>query len=697
MRKMRSCIDEKLYRTLHTIVHNHTLPVAEARIGMRENFRCSASSTRVQSQLSTLSQIMKTVDPSIRTSLVVRGSESLYHPSMHVIRRMIETVLLWPSLNSDSVSKAQHGCIDCLALMICVELQAEEDSIPKRTSVVRKKGNSVVSYVINQYFNDKESTSTPELGDESVVAVPLSFRVCMGDVLISACQKISESCKKQFAEQVLPSVLHSVKVSPKHYPSHCQSAIMTTSNQSSSHGQSNNTSHANQVVVVVVPFPAQGHLNQLLHLSRLILSHNIPVHYVGTATHNLQAKVRVQGWDPNSISNIHFHDLKVPPFASPPPNPNGETKFPSHLIPSFEAAYSHLRQPVAALLLSLSLKARKIIVIYDSLMASVVQDVTCIVNAENYIFHSISAFTAFSFFIDLGISSLETSIIPELPSMEGCFTTEMRDLINAQVEFLEFNDGSIFNTTRAIEGPYLELMEQVSGGKKSWALGPFNPLTIEEKNSKERHFTLKWLDEQEPKSVIYISFGTTTALTGEQIKEIATGLEQSKQKFIWVIRDADKGNIFDDDEVRRHELPDRFEERLEGIGLVVRDWAPQLEILSHTSTGGFMSHCGWNSCIESMTMGVPIAAWPMHSDQPRNSVLLTQVLKVGLVVKDWAQRNELVTASDVENAVRRLMEKEEGGGMRQRAMNLKDAIQRSMDEGGISRVEMDSFIGHITS
>ncbi|KAK7244632.1 hypothetical protein RIF29_39457 [Crotalaria pallida] len=152
---------------------------------------------------------------SICTSLVVRGSESLYHPSMHVIRRMIETVLLWPCLNSDSVSKAQHGCIDCLALMICAELQAEEDSIPQRTSVVQKKGNSVVSYVINQFFNDKESTSTPELGDESVVAVPLSFRICMGNVLISACQKIPESCKKQFAGQVLPSVLHSVKFEKK--------------------------------------------------------------------------------------------------------------------------------------------------------------------------------------------------------------------------------------------------------------------------------------------------------------------------------------------------------------------------------------------------------------------------------------------------------------------------------------------------
>ena len=114
-----------------------------------------------------------------------------------------------------------------------------------------------------------------------------------------------------------------------------------------------------------------------------------------------------------------------------------------------------------------------------------------------------------------------------------------------------------------------------------------------------------------------------------------------------MLRDADKGDIFDGNETKRYELPNGFEERIKGIGLIVRDWAPQLEILSHTSTGGFMSHCGWNSCLESITMGVPIASWPMHSDQPRNTVLITQVLKVGLVVKDWAQRNALVTASVV--------------------------------------------------
>ncbi|XP_061374785.1 zeatin O-glucosyltransferase-like [Gastrolobium bilobum] len=471
---------------------------------------------------------------------------------------------------------------------------------------------------------------------------------------------------------------------------------MASDEQSNRKSHSSNNFLQTQVVVVVIPFPAQGHLNQLLHLSRLILSHNLPVHYVGTTTHNRQATVRVQGWDPKSISNIHFHDFEVPPFVSPPPNPNAETKFPSHLLPSFKAS-SHLREPVAKLMQSLSSIARRVVVIHDSLIASVVQDVKNITNAENYTFHSISAFTTFSvYWEEMGRPQIESSHILEVPSLEGCFTTQFLDFIEEQLQFEKSSAGNIYNTSRAIESPYIELLEHILDTGKHWALGPFNPLVIEKKNINGRHLCMEWLDKQEQNSVIYASFGTTTALTEEQIEQIAIGLEQSQQKFIWVLRDADKGDIFNEDEVRRHKLPKGFEERMEGFGLVVRDWAPQLEILSHPSTGGFMSHCGWNSCIESITMGVPIATWPMHSDQPRNSVLITQVLKVGLVVKDWAKRDELVTASVIENSIRRLMETKEGDDMRERAEDLKKAIHRSMDEDGVSRMEMDSFITHIT-
>ncbi|KAK7396225.1 hypothetical protein VNO78_17079 [Psophocarpus tetragonolobus] len=459
--------------------------------------------------------------------------------------------------------------------------------------------------------------------------------------------------------------------------------------------------HGRQVVVVVVPFPAQGHLNQLLHLSRLILAQNIPVHFVGSASHNRQAIGRAQGWEAKSIYKIDIHDLSVAPFASPAPNPNEETRFPSHLVPSFEAS-SSLREPVYALLQSLSSVARRVVVIYDSLMASVVQDAIHLSNCESYTFHSVSAFTMFLFFWEaMGRPPVEMSHVPQVPSLEGCFTAQFIDFISSQYQFHKFSKGTIYNTTRAIERPYMELIESMIRGKSHWALGPFNPLSVEKElpcneNKRQKHLSVEWLDKQEEGSVLYVSFGTTTCLSEEQIKEVAEGLEKSKQKFIWVVREADKGDVFKEDGARMAELPKGFEERVDGRGLVVRDWAPQLDILGHPSTGGFMSHCGWNSCMESITMGVPIAAWPMHSDQPRNTVLLTHVLKIALPVKDWDHMDHFVTASHVQNAVTTLMATKLGHQMRHRASNLKIAILNSRDQGGLSRIEFDRFIAHLT-
>ena len=196
---------------------------------------------------------------------------------------------------------------------------------------------------------------------------------------------------------------------------------------------------------------------------------------------------------------------------------------------------------------------------------------------------------------------------------------------------------------------------------------------------------------------MYVSFGTTTAMADQQIKEIANGLARSHQRFIWVLRDADKADIFDGANVRKSDLPEGYKDLIGDRGLVVREWAPQLEILSHRATGGFMTHCGWNSCMESLTMGVPVAAWPMHSDQPRNTVLMTAVLQVGVVVKEWGRkREEVVAAATVEAAVRRLMVSEEGMVMRRKAEWLGEAVRRSVEDGGDSRRELEAFVAHIT-
>ncbi|KAI3472216.1 hypothetical protein Pfo_029704 [Paulownia fortunei] len=467
---------------------------------------------------------------------------------------------------------------------------------------------------------------------------------------------------------------------------------------------SNGLKQSEDVVVLMVPFPIQGHLNQLLHLSRLISAHDVEVHYVGTTTHNRQARRRIQGWDPLSISNIIFHEFPSLSFQSPPPDPNASIQFPSHLQPLFDAS-SSLRQPVGDLLRHLCAASRRVVIIYDSLMGSVVQDFVKFPNAEAYTFHSVSAYTIFFFLWEnMGRPfTIDAEILENLPSLEGCFTSEFGKFVGRQHEYMKLNSGRIYNTCRVVESLFLELLEkpEISGNKKQWALGPFNPVNTESgerkkgSSSDSRHKCLKWLDRQSPNSVIFVSFGTTTTLSDKQIHELAMGLEKREQKFIWALRDADSGDVFNG-EVKKVGLPEGFEERVKERGIIVREWAPQLEILGHSATGGFMSHCGWNSCMESISMGVPIAAWPMHSDQPRNTVLITKVLKIGIVVKDWARGNEIVKSSSVESAVGRLMVSAEGEEMRKRAAELGHVVRKAVAEGGLTRLELDSFISHIT-
>lgn len=196
--------------------------------------------------------------------------------------------------------------------------------------------------------------------------------------------------------------------------------------------------------------------------------------------------------------------------------------------------------------------------------------------------------------------------------------------------------------------------------------------------------------------MLYVSFGTTTAMEDQQIKELAFGLARSQQKFIWVLRDADKADVFAaGTSLRIDILPESYEAMIGDGGLVIREWAPQLEILNHPATGGFMTHCGWNSCMESITAGVPVAAWPMHSDQPRNTVLMTAVLRVGVVAKEWG-KEEVVTAAAVEEVVKRLMAAEEGAEIRRNAVRLGEAVRRSVEDDGESRRELEAFVAHIT-
>lgn len=334
-------------------------------------------------------------------------------------------------------------------------------------------------------------------------------------------------------------------------------------------------------------------------------------------------------------------------------------------------------------------------------MSYVVQDVKSIPNAETYNFRPLSVFYTFwDFWEKAGRPfPVDQNLLNRLPSQNEISTPEFKKFAKLQQTHMNLDVGELFDSCRPIEGEFIEHLEreEISGKKKIWAIGPLNPVIIpsDMTPSGNRHKCLQWLDNQPVNSVIYVSFGTTTTFSDEQITELAIGLERSEHRFIWVVRAADMADVVNSDDTMVR-LPEGFEERVKGRGLIERRWAPQLEILGHFATGGFMSHCGWNSSMESISMGVPMATWPMHSDQPRNAFLITDVLGIGVAVKEWERRKELVTAESVEEAVKTLMGSEEGEEMRRRAAKLGDEVRRSVTEGGGSRLEMDSFVSYIT-
>jgi cis-zeatin O-glucosyltransferase len=129
---------------------------------------------------------------------------------------------------------------------------------------------------------------------------------------------------------------------------------------------------------------------------------------------------------------------------------------------------------------------------------------------------------------------------------------------------------------------------------------------------------------------------------------------------------------------------------------VITGWAPQLEILAHGATAAFMSHCGWNSTMESLSHGKPILAWPMHSDQPWDADFLCKYLKVGLLVRPWEKHSEVVPAAAIQEVIEEAMVSDNGMVVRHRAKVLGEAVRASVGEGGSSSKGLDDFVAYIT-
>ncbi|PKI41052.1 hypothetical protein CRG98_038580 [Punica granatum] len=198
---------------------------------------------------------------------------------------------------------------------------------------------------------------------------------------------------------------------------------------------------------------------------------------------------------------------------------------------------------------------------------------------------------------------------------------------------------------------------------------------------------VKWLDDQPPESVLFLCFGSMGSFREDQVRQIAHALERSVHRFLWSLRRPPPGGKFDvpqsyDDP--NEVLPEGFLERTAGQGKVI-GWAPQVEVLAHPAVGGFVSHCGWNSTLESIWFGVPVAAWPMYAEQHFNAYALVEELGVAVEIRmDYRKGDEVtVTAEEIERGIRRLMETERED-KKEKVRLMSEKSRRALMEGGSS-------------
>lgn len=248
----------------------------------------------------------------------------------------------------------------------------------------------------------------------------------------------------------------------------------------------------------------------------------------------------------------------------------------------------------------------------------------------------------------------------------------------------------IFNTFDALEHEVLEALSSMF--PPIYSIGPLHLLlnqipdndhkSIGSNLWKEEAGCLEWLDRKEPNSVVYVNFGSITVMTSDQLIEFAWGLANSNQTFLWIIR---PDLVAGDSAI----LPAKFLAETKERGLLA-SWCPQEQVLSHPSIGGFLTHSGWNSTIESVCGGVPIISWPFFAEQQTNCRYSCNEWGIGMEIDGGVKRGE------IESLVRELMVGEKGKELKKNAAAWKKLVVAAASRPtGSSYVNIDKMINQV--
>eukprot|EP00252_Welwitschia_mirabilis_P021834 TRINITY_DN5718_c0_g1_i4.p1 TRINITY_DN5718_c0_g1~~TRINITY_DN5718_c0_g1_i4.p1 ORF type:complete len:340 (+),score=14.70 TRINITY_DN5718_c0_g1_i4:752-1771(+) len=308
-----------------------------------------------------------------------------------------------------------------------------------------------------------------------------------------------------------------------------------------------------------------------------------------------------------------------------------------------------------------------------------------------------------------GLPPLKSTDLPSV-FQESDINTSLHKIIKGSCDGAKEAQWILSNTVDELESATVSALKEI--GIPFLSIGPTLPLEFMDAESDgstkkitrgtsmwEESDCCAWLDTKPKDSVVYISFGSFSQCSHNLVEEFAMGLLQSKLPFIWVLRP----DVMEDLSVVEDVLPKEFFEGTKAQGMVV-SWCGQLDVLRHPSVGGFVAHCGWNSTVEGLWVGVPMMGFPLTVDQYTNCWLISEQLDIakslgkvrcrrhgGISSREAVPRSEVATAliDFMTNEELRCQMKEKGKGLKQ---TMRDAVA----DNGSSRRNLQVFLDGIS-
>ncbi|KAI3439643.1 uncharacterized protein J3R85_004476 [Psidium guajava] len=466
----------------------------------------------------------------------------------------------------------------------------------------------------------------------------------------------------------------------------------------------------NKPHVAVLANSGLGHVIPLLEFSkRLVIDHGFRVTFLVIATIDLSPVQDQLLNAPGLPRELHVLGLPAVDTASVVPE---DARILTHICLIVEASLKSLK----ATLIELS-HLRALVV---DLFCTQAFDVAGELRIPTFSFFTTSAtMLAFSLYLPT-LDREVTGELVDLPGpvqVPGCRPIRREDLLDQvkdrkneeyrwflyHVSRLPMATGIFLNTWEGLEPGSLRALREDSFYRQVPVppVHAIGPLVHEDADADAEGLRstdaecLAWLDRQPEKSVVLVSLGSGGTLTREQQVEMAWGLELSQQRFLWIARkptDASASAAFfnvgsDEEDDPTKYLPQGFLEKTREVGMVSPSWAAQVAILSHPSVAAFLSHCGWNSSVESLAKGVPMIAWPLYAEQRMNAAMLAEDLGVA-IRPSFEEGGKVVGRKEIERAVRAVVTGEEGKRMRRRAREIRDSSVESLSHGGSSQASL---------